>query len=100
MGATRWISVGSASSTTISTKSPRRSLDLPKSRASASGAAMAADTTVNWSELEGSKRLDAEYYQPKYQQVVDILSQRGSKTLSPDVGKVLRGRNPKHYLGT
>jgi type I restriction enzyme S subunit len=58
---------------------------------------MAQISLVKKSELEGAIRLDAEYYQPKYRNAVDVVQKYGSFCELGKIGKVLRGKNPKAY---
>lgn len=52
---------------------------------------------VKKSELEGAMRLDAEYYQPKYRNAVNAVQKYGSFCKLGEIGKILRGKNPKAY---
>jgi len=58
---------------------------------------MAQLSIVKKSELEGAMRLDAEYYMPRYRNVVNTVHKYGSFCELNKIGKVLRGKNPTAY---
>jgi len=58
---------------------------------------MAVWSTVNKSELEGTQRLDPEYYHPAFVRVVDAVQSYASSKRIEEIAKVLRGRNPTKY---
>jgi len=52
---------------------------------------------IQKSELEGTQRLDAEYYQPAYVRVANIVQSPASSKKIEEIAKVLRGKNPTKY---
>lgn len=57
-----------------------------------------AQFSVTWkSQIEGPTRLDAEYYMPKYTDVLEVVRRCSNTSELGKVAKVLRGKNPKTY---
>lgn len=52
---------------------------------------------IQKSELEGTQRLDPEYYHPAYVRVVNTVQSHASSKKIEEIAKVLRGRNPTKY---
>ncbi|GAH63162.1 unnamed protein product, partial [marine sediment metagenome] len=55
---------------------------------------------VTKSTAEETSRLDAEYYHSKYISTLDYLSKYPATKMIREVGRVLRGKNPKKYTNT
>lgn len=55
---------------------------------------MAVVSIVKFSELEGAKRIDAEYYQPEYLEILKILNKYQTKSIG-EIGKVAYGTTPE-----
>lgn len=58
---------------------------------------MAVWSIIKISELEGTKRLDPEYYQPKYTNAISAVVGYGDTVKLSEIGRILRGRNPRKY---
>lgn len=55
-----------------------------------------AYSIINKSQLEGAKRMDAEYYQPEYLDLFDKIKKFKVKKMA-DIADILRGNTPKEY---
>jgi restriction endonuclease S subunit len=55
---------------------------------------MAVFNTIKLSELEGAKRIDAEFYQPEYLEILKILNKYPTKSIG-EIGEVAYGTTPE-----
>lgn len=61
---------------------------------------MAVKSIVKVSDLEGRRRLDPEYYHPKYYSAIEHLLVFGQFSELRGIAKIIRGRNPPKYTNT
>lgn len=61
---------------------------------------MAVKSIVKVSELEGQRRLDPEYYHPKYYSAIEHVLAFGQFSELRKIAKITRGRNPSKYTNT
>ncbi|MGQ9847785.1 MAG: hypothetical protein ACUVQP_09865, partial [Bacteroidales bacterium] len=59
---------------------------------------MAVFSIVKLSELEGAKRIDAEYYQPEYLEIAKILQNRPYKKFMEVVSNIINGAEIREYV--
>ena len=61
---------------------------------------MAVKSIVKVSELEGQRRIDPEYYHPKYYSAIEHVLALGEFSELGAIAKITRGRNPSKYADT
>jgi type I restriction enzyme M protein len=58
---------------------------------------MAVKSIVKLSELEGQRRIDPEYYHPKYYSAIEHVLAFGQFSQLREIARITRGRNPSKY---